>query len=218
MKFISGSETLYRYVESHALLPSDVLADLAQETSTHTMARMQIPASQGGFMHLLAKSIGARRALEVGCFTGYSAIAVASALPKDGELHTLDIDPEATAIAKRYFVKAGLAQRIHLHLAPGLQTLALLADKFGTGWFDFMFIDADKGGMIDYYERGLSLVRPGGLILADNVLWSGRVIDSTDHSQDTEAIRRFNQHVRHDKRVDSTMLPMADGIFLARVR
>jgi len=179
---------------------------------------MQIAPEQGGFMHLLAKLVGARRILELGCFTGYSAISMASALPVGGKLITLDVNPETTAIAKRYFDKAGLADRIELRLGPGLESMAQLLEEFGPGSFDMMFIDADKGNMSNYYERGLQLLRTGGLVVADNVLWSGDVTDPAKTDADTVAIRAFNDKVAADERVDRVMLNVADGLFLARKR
>lgn len=216
MKAIQLTETLYRYLEDHAMPLGEVFAELVAETKTIPHATMQISPSQGAFMHLLARLTQAKRALEVGCYTGYSALSVASALPADGILHTLDINRETSAVAQRYFAKAGLSERIQLHLGPASTSLANLLQRLGPNFFDMMFIDADKPGMIEYYEQGLTLVRPGGLILADNVLWSGLVVDPEDHSEDTDAIRRFNAHVRSDPRVEGVMLPVADGLYLLR--
>jgi caffeoyl-CoA O-methyltransferase len=217
VKQIQLTEELGRYLESHTPLVHPVLADLKRETATLPAARMQISPLQGSFMHLLTKLVGARKVIEVGCFTGYSAISMASALPQGGKLYTLDVSVDFTTIAKRYFAAAGLSDKIELKLAPALETLPALEQAHGAS-FDLMFIDADKGNMLAYYEWGLKLLRPGGLIIADNVLWGGSVADASDQEKDTVAIRRFNAAVAEDERVDRVMLPLADGLFLARKR
>lgn len=218
MKAMPLTEPLYNYLAHHAMTPNPVLPSLAEETSKLPGANMQIAPEQGAFMHILCKLIHAKRVVEVGCYTGYSAICMASALPKDGKLYTLDVNEETTQVAKRYFAAAALAHLIDLKLGPALTTLPALLEQCGAGSFDVMFIDADKVNMPAYYEWGLKLLRVGGLILADNVLWSGRVIDENDQSADTLAIRRFNDAVKTDERVDRVMLNVADGLFICRKR
>ena len=170
---------------------------------------------QGAFLTLLARAIGARRAVEVGTFTGYSAIAIARGLPPDGRLLCCDVSDEWTGIARRYFARAGLAERIDLRIAPALDTLRALPSGPAL---DLAFIDADKTSYRAYYEELLPRLRPNGLVLFDNVLWSGAVADPTDHSENTEAIRALNDFVARDERVESVMLPIADGLTIARKR
>jgi predicted O-methyltransferase YrrM len=218
MKAVPLTPALVDYLDANSMTVNPVLAELAAETSKHPLAIMQITKSQGALMHLLAKLIGARRIVEVGTFTGYSAIAMGAALPADGHLYTLDIDPETTQVAQRYFDKAGLSDRIHLRLGPASDSLAKLLQEYGRGSFDMMFIDADKPGMPTYYEYGLELLRPGGLIIADNVLFGGAVLDPDNHETNPEAIRRFNERVRGDERCDRAMINVADGLTLFRKR
>jgi predicted O-methyltransferase YrrM len=191
---------------------------LRAETAALPRGRMQIGPDQGALLALLVRLGGVRRALEVGTFTGYSALAVASALPEDGRLITCDVSAEWTAVARRYWAEAGVSGRIELRLGPAAQTLAeLLRD--GAGTFDFAFIDADKPSYDTYYEACLGLVRPGGLIAVDNVLWSGTVADpSATDDEETEAIRALNLKVRDDDRVDFCLLTVGDGVLLARKR
>jgi predicted O-methyltransferase YrrM len=179
-------------------------------------ANMQIAPEQGQFMALLARLIGTRRYLEVGTFTGYSALAVMMALPEHAEATCLDISEEWTAIAERYWIRAGLNERMHLHLAPASETMAQLLREGWRDDYDFAFIDADKGGYVDYYEACLQLVRPGGLILVDNTLWDGKVADPSAGDDDTAAIRAFNRRVAADERVDLSLLPLADGVTVLR--
>ncbi|MEB3237834.1 MAG: class I SAM-dependent methyltransferase [Candidatus Sericytochromatia bacterium] len=195
-----------------------VLADLRAETARLPGANMQIAPEQGAFMGLLARLTGARRCLEVGTYTGYSAIAVALALPRDGRVHACDIDEDALAIARRYAERAGVHGRMAFHPGDATATLDRLLAEGGRDSFDMLFIDADKPGYAGYWERGLGLVRPGGLILVDNVLWSGHVIDDAVQDADTRAIRAFNELVRADDRVEAVMMPVADGLTLARKR
>ena len=178
---------------------------------------MQIAPEQGQFMALLVELIGARRGIEVGTFTGYSSLIVASALPADGHLLCCDVSEDYTAIARRYWAEAGLDDMIELRLGPAIETLdGLIAD--GVEPFDFGFVDADKEGYDAYYERLLKLIRPGGLIAIDNVLWSGNVIDPQKTDADTEAIRALNAKLKADERVSLSMLPLGDGLTLARIR
>jgi predicted O-methyltransferase YrrM len=181
------------------------------------MARMQIAPEQGQFMALLLRLIGARRYLEVGTFTGYSALACALAMPADSELHALDISEDWTAIARRYWSRAGVADRIKLHLGAARETMAGFA-RHEPGSFDAIFIDADKTSYADYIHYGCELLRPGGLMMVDNVLWGGRVADASIDDEDTVALRRVNESLLADARFDISMVPVADGLTLARKR
>lgn len=195
-----------------------VLAALRERTAPLANARMQISPDEGAFLQMLVRLLPARRILEVGTFTGYSSTAMALAQDADGRIVCCDVSEEWTDIAREAWTDAGVADRIELRLAPAVETLdALLADGQASG-FDLAFIDADKGNYDNYYERALQLVRPGGLIAIDNVLWSGRVVDDSDHEADTEAIRALNEKIAVDERVDLAMTPVADGVTLARVR
>lgn len=211
-------EKLAAYYAKAAVRESPLLARLRAETAKLPNAQMQIAAEEGQFLDLLVRLSGARRCVEVGVFTGYSSTVTALALPPDGDLLACDINPTWTAIARRYWREAGVEPRIRLELAPALQTLDAELKRSGEGSYDFAFIDADKTGYIDYYERCLKLLRPGGLIAVDNTLWSGAVADPADRSADTEALRAFNLHVRDDRRVDFCLVPIADGVTLARKR
>jgi predicted O-methyltransferase YrrM len=191
---------------------------LRAETAALPEARMQIGPDQEVLLAFLVRLTGARRALEVGTFTGTSALVVASALPPDGLLITCDISDEWTAIARRYWEEAGVARRIELRLGPAVETLAGLLRDGAAGSFDFAFIDADKESYNAYYETCLRLVRPGGLIAIDNVLWSGRVADPSVVDVETEAIRALNRKVRDDARVEPCLLTVGDGVLLARRR
>jgi predicted O-methyltransferase YrrM len=189
---------------------------LREETSRLPMGGMQIGADQGVLLAFLVRLIGARNAIEVGTFTGYSALAVASALPAGGRLVCCDVSEEWTAIARRYWAEAGVAERIDLHLRPASETLAELKRTKGPGAFDFAFIDADKTGYDAYYEACLALLRPGGLIAIDNVLWSGTVADPADQKPDTVALRKLTVKIRDDRRVDACLVSVGDGVMLAR--
>jgi predicted O-methyltransferase YrrM len=182
------------------------------------MAQMQCAPEQGQLMALLIKLMGARKALEIGVYTGYSALCIASALPADGKLIACDIDAAWTATARRYWKAAGLDDRIELRLAPALETLDTLIADGKSGSFDFVFIDADKENYAGYYERSLTLLRTGGLIAVDNTLWSGKVADPAVQDADTRAIRAFNAALYRDKRVDISLVPVADGLTLAMKR
>lgn len=206
---------LYHYLLAHSLREDPVLTALRQETASHPMAQMQIAPEQGQFMALLVQLMGARRTLEVGVFTGYSTLAVALALPPEGRIVACDVSAEYTAIAQRYWQQAGVAAKIDLRLGPAADTLAALIAAEPEP-FDFAFIDADKSGYDTYYEQALTLVRPGGLIVIDNVLWSGRVADPTVQDNRTEKIRALNAKLHHDDRVDLSLVPIADGLTLAR--
>jgi predicted O-methyltransferase YrrM len=208
--------TLHHYLQSVSLREPEILTKLRNETSLLEMARMQISAEQGQFMALLLKLMNAKRYLEVGTFTGYSALVSALAMP-DGEVYALDISEEWTGIARRYWEKAGVADRVHLILGDANATLKNLLFT-ETGTFDFIFIDADKVGYQTYIEAAYSLLRPGGLLALDNVLWGGAVVDPKDNSEDTVALRDVNEAMRIDKRFDISLVPIGDGLTLARKR
>ena len=212
------ADDLYDYMVRTTVRDDDILRRLREETLATGWGMMQIAPDQGQFMALLTRLTGARRALEVGVFTGYSSLCVARALGEGGSLVALDVSEEWTAIARRYWAEAGVADRIDLRLAPAVESLDRLVDEGREGSFDIAFIDADKENYDTYYERALVLVRPGGLILIDNVLWGGAVIDDGDQSADTRAIRAINEKVGADDRVDMAMVPTGDGLTIARKR
>jgi len=194
------------------------LAALRAETAKHTMARMQISPEQGQLMALLVKLLGARKTLEVGVFTGYSAMVVAKAMGPQGRVIGLDMSEEYTTIARRHWAKAGVADQIHLRLAPAMESLKNIIDAGESGTFDFVFIDADKENYDIYYEHALTLLRQGGLIAIDNVLWHGQVVDDADTTDATQALRAINKKVHGDERVDIVMVPIGDGLTLALKR
>jgi len=215
---ISMNDTIYRYLVEHSVREHPVLAELREETAKLPRAVMQIGADQGQFLGLLARLVGAKRCIEVGVFTGYSSLSVALALPKGGNILALDVSEEWTAIARRYWKKAGVEDRIDLRLGPALGTLDTLLSLRESGRYDFAFIDADKTNYRAYFERCLELVRKGGLIAIDNTLWSGDVADPSNQEPDTVALRELNDALHHDERVDLSMLPVGDGLTLARKR
>lgn len=217
-KSIQLDDALYGYLLSVSLREPDVLRRLREETAAMPMSQMQIAPEQGQFMALLVQLMGARRVLEVGVYTGYSALAVARALPPDGLLLACDINREWTDVARRYWQAADVTDKIELRLAPALETLDDLLGEGGAGRFDFAFIDADKENYTHYFERCLALLRPGGLIAVDNTLWSGAVINPDRQDADTRAIRDFNESLRGDRRVAISLLPIADGLTLALKR
>jgi predicted O-methyltransferase YrrM len=212
------TDKLYKYVLDVSLREAPVLWRLREETAKLPMAGMQIGPDQGQFMALLARLIGARRYIEIGTFTGYSALALALALPSEGRVIACDINPETTAVARRYWAEAGVADKIELRLAPAIETLDALLAKGEEGRFDMAFIDADKENYDVYYERVLRLLRVGGLAIIDNVLWSGAVADTKHNDADTKALRALNEKLHHDERIDLSLLPFADGLTLARKR
>ena len=212
------NDALYEYLLSVSLREPDVLCRLREETEKMPQHNMQISPEQGQFMALLVELTGARKCLEVGTFTGYSTLSLALALPEDGQIVACDISEEFTSRAKPYWQKAGVAGKIDLRLGPALETLdALIADG-ESGAFDFAFIDADKVNYQGYFQRALDLIRRGGLILVDNVLWSGAVVDPARDDEDTEAIRAFNQACADDPRISLSLVPIGDGLTLARKR
>jgi predicted O-methyltransferase YrrM len=215
---IQLNDTLYQYILDHSVREPAVLRELHDETAKLKHAGMQIGADQGQFMALLVKLMGARRCLEIGVFTGYSSLVVALALPADGKVVACDVSEEWTAIARRYWKKAGVEGKIDLRLGPATATLDGLLAAGEAGTYDFAFIDADKGGYADYYERCLGLVRPGGLIATDNTLWSGDVANPENQKPDTVSLRVYNDRLHKDERVDVALVPIGDGLTLARKR
>ena len=210
------NDAIDAYLRRVSVRDTDVQRRLREETAALVQAGMQICPEQGQLMRMLAGLVSARRAIEIGVFTGYSALCVALALPEDGELVACDVNEEWTSIARRYWSEAGVASKIRLHLAPALETLDALIGEGRGGEFDMAFIDADKISYDLYYERCLELLRPGGLVLVDNVLWSGKVADENDGSADTVALRAFNAKLGDDSRIDLCMLPVGDGLTIAR--
>ena len=206
-----------RYIAEHAVREAPVLRELRQATTSVKWSGMQIGADQGNLMALLVRLMGAKRCLEIGTYTGYSALAVALALPKDGSIICCDISEEFTSVGKPFWKKAKVEKKIDLRIGPALRTLDGLLPK-GKGKFDFVFIDADKENYLNYYERCLKLVRRGGLIAVDNVLWSGEVANEEAQDAMTVALRKFNDAVHKDERVDLAMLPVGDGVTLALKR
>ena len=214
-KTFTLSDDLYAYLLNSSLREPDLLRRLREETAKDELARMQISPEQGQFMSLLVKLMGAKRTLEVGVFTGYSSLSVALALPPDGKVIACDISEKWTAIARRYWKEGGVEAKIELRLGHAVRTLDKLLKEGFNEHFDFAFIDADKENYLEYYERALNLVRKGGLIAVDNVLWSGRVADPEDRDEDTIAIRSFNEHLKKDTRVALSLVPIGDGLTLA---
>ena len=210
------NDALYDYLLSVSLHEPAILKELRAHTAKMPLARMQISPEQGQFMHWLVSILGARRTLEIGVFTGYSTLITALALPDDGLIVACDISAEYTAIAQQYWQRAGVAGRIQLQLRPALETLQQLLDQGQTNSFDFAFIDADKENYQGYYEATLQLLRRGGVVAIDNVLWSGRVIDAGINDSSTVALRNFNRQLHGDPRVAISMLPVGDGLTLAR--
>ncbi len=218
-KTLNLDSTLYDYLISQSLRETPIQSRLREETAAlGGPAGMQVSPEQGQFQAFLASLIGAKRVVEVGTFTGYSALSVALALPADGRITCCDVSADWTAIAQRYWEQAGVAGKIELRLAPALETLDALVSEEGVDKVDMAFIDADKENYDGYYEACLTLVRPGGLIAIDNVLWGGAVADPANKSADTEAIRALNAKLKEDRRVDLSLLPIGDGLTLCRKR
>ncbi len=211
-------EHLHQYLIANSLREPPLLRRLREETAAFPRASMQITPEHGQFMALLVQLMGARRAIEVGVFTGYSALVVAQALPADGKIVACDINPEYAEVARRYWKEAGVEHMIDLRLNPALDTLRGMIAAGEQGRYDFAFIDADKTNYDGYYECALELIRPGGLIMIDNVLWSGRVADEKVNDADTAALRALNRKLLADARVSLSMLPLSDGVTLALKR
>lgn len=211
-------ERLYRYFCDISLREPERLQRLRAETVPLPRATMLLAAEQGQFLGLLMELTGAKTGIEVGTYTGYSSLCMAAAMPKDGRLICCDLSKEWTDIARRYWAEAGVADKIDLRLGDAVETLDGLIAEGGTGSFDFVFIDADKPNYLNYYERALDLLRPGGLAIVDNVLWRGAVADPENTEETTEAVRAFNLRVHRDERVTISMIPIGDGLTLARKR
>lgn len=207
---------VYQYLLNHSLRELPVLTKLREQTRPMSMSQMQISPEQGQFMQFLIHLLNAKKTLDIGTFTGYSALSVALALPENGQVIACDINGEWTKIAKKYWELAGVSHKIDLRLAPAMETLQALIDHQEAGTFDFAFIDADKLNYENYYELSLKLLRRGGLIAIDNVLWEGAVADPAIQDDNTKAIRAVNEKVYRDQRVEVSMLPIADGLTLAR--
>ena len=215
MKAIQMTPEIHEYLLGASLREPDVLRRLRDQTSSMTRSNMQIAPEQGQFMRLIVELMGATRIIEVGTFTGYSALSMALSLPEDGELIACDVSEEWTEVGQGYWEEAGVAERIDLRIAPALETLDDLIREGRTGQFDIVFIDADKTSYDSYYERALMLLRTGGLIILDNVLWGGDVARLSHQDEDTEALRRINDKIHADSRVMPSMLPISDGVTLA---
>ena len=217
-KSIGLSDDFHEYFLSVSLRESDVRARLREETAEHPHSDMQIAPEQGQFLQFLVQLIGARRTVEVGVFTGYSALAVAEVLPPGGEIIACDVSEEYTQVARRYWAEAGVDDKIDLRIAPADETLAALLEDGQEGTFDFAFIDADKETYDTYYEQSLRLLRPGGVVALDNVFRGGRVADPDVEDESVRAIQRLNEKIHDDERVDLSVLPLADGVTLAMKR
>lgn len=216
---INLDDRLHHYLLSVSLREPEVLRRLRDETASMPEHNMQIAPEQGQFMALLVQLSGARRALEIGTFTGYSSLAIALAMPDDGRVLCCDTSRKYTDVAQRYWSQAGIAGKMELRIAPALETLdTLLRDPKSQSSFDFAFIDADKTNYDNYYERCLDLMRPGGLIAFDNTLWDGKVADPAETDDDTVALRALNRKLHDDKRIDLSLVPIGDGLTLCRKR
>ncbi|MGD8423809.1 MAG: class I SAM-dependent methyltransferase [Gammaproteobacteria bacterium] len=212
------TDEIYDYLIDISLREPVVLTELREWTAEHPRYPMQIAPEQGQFMALLVSLMGARRCLEIGVFTGYSSLAVALSLPEDGSIVACDVSEEYTAVAREFWNKAGVAGKIDLRLAPATETLDELLAAGEAGQFDFAFIDADKSSYLGYFERCLALLRPRGLIAVDNTLWSGRLVDGREQDEDCRALREFNRALHGDDRIDLSLVPIGDGLTLARKR
>jgi predicted O-methyltransferase YrrM len=214
-KTLCITEELYEYMLSVSLREPGILRELRDETALDENANMQISPEQGQFMGLLVRMLGARRTLDIGVYTGYSSLCIGLALPRDGRVIACDVNRQWTDMARRYWRKAGVEGKIELHLGPAQQTLEILLER-EVDTFDFAFIDADKINYDVYYEYCLQLIRPGGLLAIDNVLWKGAVADAAVNDDDTVAIRKLNRKIHADPRVEISLVPIADGLTLAR--
>ena len=212
------NDALVEYIQEHVIRESDVLTRLRKETADHPMAIMQISPDQGQFLAVLVKALGVRLAIEVGTFTGYSSIAIATNIAADGELVACDVSEEYTDVARRYWKQAGIEDRIDLRIAPAAETLRQLLDERGSSSFDLAFIDADKVSYDEYYELCMALVRPGGVILLDNIFMDGRVANERDDDEGVRAIRALTLKLADDPRIDFSVIPIADGLGMVRKR
>lgn len=216
MKSTPLTPELFAYLEDHSLLAHPILERVAAETAKLPDAMMQIPKHQGGLMYLLVKLLGVKEAIEVGCYTGYSAIAVAAALPEGGRLTAFDIDPKTSAVAQQYFRDAGLAEKIELVIGNALETLKAFVQLRGAGFLDFAFIDANKIGYDAYYELCLVALKPNGLMLVDNAFRDGEVLAPAAKDISTQTVERLTRKIKTDDRVEASMIPVADGLILVR--
>jgi predicted O-methyltransferase YrrM len=215
-KTINITDKLYEYLLSVSLRETEVLKKLRLETAKHPQGRMQISPEQGQFMGLLIKLMGAVKTLEIGVFTGYSSLSVALALPQEGKLIACDASVDFTSIAQRYWKEAGIDHKIELKIAPALETLQAMLESGQAESFDFVFIDADKKNYPNYYELSLQLLRTGGLIAVDNTLWGGEVANENATDSNTKALQAFNTKLSQDTRIDLSLIPIGDGLTLAR--
>jgi len=215
---IGISDELHDYILAHGVREPDIFRRLREETATMPQHDMQIAPEQGAFLAMLVGLMGARRCIELGTFTGYSSLAIATAMPPDGRLVCCDVSDEWTTVARRYWAEAGVTERVDLRLGPALETLDALLAGGAAGTFDFAFIDASKREYPDYHERIVQLLRNGGLAVYDNVFWGGGVVDGSDAGPDLDGVRRLNERVGRDARVEVSMIPVADGLTLARKR
>ena len=215
---IAITESIYQYLCDHSLREDPILKDLRDHTYDMEERAMQIAPEQGQFMKMLVKLIGAKNTIEVGVFTGYSSLAIALALPEDGRIVACDVNPQYTSVAEKFWVSAGVREKIDLRIGPAKDTLLELINADLTGTFDFAFIDADKINYDHYYELCLQLIRPGGLITVDNVLWGGAVSDDAINDVDTNSIRALNDKLHQDERIDLSLVPVGDGLTLAMKR
>ncbi len=212
---IEMTDKLYTYMLDVSLREPDVMAQLRKRTARHPMSMMQISPEQAQFMQMLVRMLGAKRCIEVGTFTGYSALAIALALPKKGKLVALDISDEYTQIGVPFWEQAGVAQKIDLRIGPAKKSLNKMIKKGEQGRYDFAFIDADKPGYPDYFERCLKLLRKGGVIAVDNIFMNGDVVDGRKKGENPVAMRAFNEKLKTDKRVELSLVPIGDGLALA---
>ena len=215
---INLNDSLYRYLLDHSLRETTLMRKLRETTSLQETGRMQISPEQGQFMALLVELLGAKHIIEIGTYTGYSALCMARAMPADGELVCCDISREWTDVARSFWREAGVETRISLHIAPALDTLERLISQDRSGSFDMAFIDADKTNYLNYYERCLKLLRNDGLLLFDNTLWVGAVADPGIQDEDTRALRELNDRLYRDERISISLVPIGDGLTLARKR
>ncbi len=211
-------DAVAQYVNETMTRESALQQRLRQETGKLPNARMQLGADQAALLGLMVRLLDVKRAVEVGTFTGYSSLAMALALPAEGRLYACDVNRDWTSVAERYWKEAGVADRVELRIGPGADSLDALLQEHGAGSFDLAFIDADKPSYDTYYEKSLLLVRQGGAVLLDNMLWSGAVADDTVTDPDTVALRTLNHKVRHDERVDAVLITIGDGLLMARKR
>jgi predicted O-methyltransferase YrrM len=216
LRFHDTSDDLYRYMLDVSVREPDLLEELREETRSVEGSDMQTPPEAGQFLFFLTRLLEAERALEVGVYTGYSSLRIARALPPEGQLVACDVSETWTRIARRYWQRAGLADRVDLRLGPALDTMDDLLDDGAAGTFDLIFLDADKERYVQYYERAYDLVRQGGLVVVDNVLWAGRVADPSHTDDETAGIRRLNERIREDDRVEHSLVPIGDGYSLVR--